>query len=59
MMIRMKEVNTINTIFLFIRTLQSLCEELVQQGLLKLPKNHRIQEFLGRSAYFCALTVNV
>uniref|UniRef100_H3DDL2 Zgc:153738 n=1 Tax=Tetraodon nigroviridis TaxID=99883 RepID=H3DDL2_TETNG len=33
------------------RTLQSLCEELVQQGLLKLPKNHRIQEFLGDYSY--------
>ena len=51
-------MNEVNTIFLlFIRTLESLCEELVQQGLLKLPKNHRIQDFLGRKVYLCALTV--
>ncbi|XP_029684645.1 dynein regulatory complex protein 11 isoform X2 [Takifugu rubripes] len=33
------------------RTLESLCEELVQQRLLKLPNNHRIQEFLGDYSY--------
>lgn len=29
------------------RTLESLCQELVDQGLLKLPKYFRMQDFLG------------
>lgn len=51
MIIGISEDKTVN--LLCIRTLQSLCEELVQQGLLKLPKNHRIQEFFGRSVCYC------
>lgn len=47
MIIQVNEVNSV----LFTRTLESLCEELVHQGLLKLPKNHRIQEFIGRSVF--------
>ncbi|XP_023195833.1 IQ and AAA domain-containing protein 1 isoform X2 [Xiphophorus maculatus] len=33
------------------RTLESLCEELVQQGLLKRAKNFRMQDFLGDYNY--------
>lgn len=29
------------------RTLESLCEELAEQGLLKLPKDVRIQDYVG------------
>lgn len=29
------------------RTLESLCEELAEQGLLKLPKDVKIQDYVG------------
>ncbi|KAK2835493.1 hypothetical protein Q5P01_015977 [Channa striata] len=33
------------------RTLESLCHELVEQGLLKKPKNVKLQDFLGDYSY--------
>ncbi|AWP10924.1 putative obscurin-like [Scophthalmus maximus] len=34
------------------RTLESLCQELVEQGLLKKPKNVGLQDYLGDYSYF-------
>ncbi len=41
--------------FIHIRTLESLCQELVEQGLLKQANNVRLQDYLGKTLHdvFC------
>lgn len=36
------------TSFIHTRTLESLCQELVEQGLLKQANNVRLQDYLGK-----------
>lgn len=36
-------------LFMLSRTLESLCQELVEQGLLKLPNDCRMQDYLGKT----------
>lgn len=38
-------------LFTFTRTLESLCQELVEQGLLKQANNVRLQDYLGKTSY--------
>lgn len=47
-------------VFTSARTLESLCQELVENGLLKQANNVRLQDYLGKSlyivfVYWCAI----
>lgn len=45
-------------IFTSTRTLESLCQELVEQGLLKKANNVRLQDMLGKY-YLCRLVCHL
>lgn len=52
-----------NYIIYSTRTLESLCQELVEQGLLKQANNVRLQDYLGKTLYivcvnWCAICQN-